>query len=240
LTPYYVIKKNKKTGAENHLVYYKCNYCAGANCNGNSTPRAKDKGVHEYFAELLSYFKLETDDLDALKMQLNKLVSAANKNSISDERNYQAEFDKIEAQIKTTKLRLGLGEIPKDIYEVTMEELTKRRLNIAANLNNSSLQLSNQEIAIETALKFIRNLSRTWKTGEVSVKRTIQKLIFPDGLVIDRVNKHYLTKTMNKVFAAIAGLTMSYDEKNKGTKLVLPILSLVVAGAGLEPATFGL
>ena len=71
----------------------------------------------------------------------------------------------------------------------------------------------------ETAIDFSQNISKYWTCSNLSVKRGIQNLMFPDGLVIDIKNRQYLTSKVNGLFVAIAAFTRDSEVENK--KLVL-------------------
>ncbi len=240
LVPYYRKKRNKKDGREYSLAYYKCNYCKGGNCNANTTPRSKDKGVHNYFENLLNYFELKSDDLDILRLQIDKLVSAYFDSSIVDENRLNQDLSKVEDNLKTVRIRWALKEIEKDVYDVAIQNLEMTKNEILVNLNKTGVKLSNQEKEIKKILKFIQNLQQAWVSGSLSIKRTVQKLMFPEGLVIDRKNDCYRTNRINKVFELIASKSVYCEQKIKGLNLKIQNESLVVAGVGLEPTTFGL
>ena len=65
------------------------------------------------------------------------------------------------------------------------------------------------------------------------MKKRVQELVFPNGLVLDMKNRHYLTKDVNVVMGGKG------DKKENGPEEISEPSS-VVAGTGLEPATFGL
>ena len=79
-----------------------------------------------------------------------------------------------------------------------------------------------------------------WELGSYEVKQRVQKLVFPEGIYYNRENDHYRTERVNWIFKLSRSVSMVCKENKKGIKDLVVILSPSVAGAGLEPATFGL
>ena len=71
-------------------------------------------------------------------------------------------------------------------------------------------------------------------------KKSIQELVFPEGIIIDTKKRALLTKKVNSVFKINSRLSMLSDGENKNSSVILTEESLSVAGDGFEPTTFGL
>ena len=69
---------------------------------------------------------------------------------------------------------------------------------------------------------------------------SVQKLLFPQGIVIDPEDRTYRTSNLNPIFGLIHSFTRGNDDANKKRTSSNTDPSCVVARAGLEPATFGL
>ena len=57
-------------------------------------------------------------------------------------------------------------------------------------------------MAIFTPAEFSQNISKSWSSGNLDAKYGIQKLVFPEGLVLDTKNRQYLTSNVNLMFLA--------------------------------------
>lgn len=79
-----------------------------------------------------------------------------------------------------------------------------------------------------------------WVLGDYHTKQKLQKLVFPEVVAYDKENNDYRTEKANSVFSLIASLSTSYRTKNKRPISVSANRSVLVAGTGLEPVTFGL
>ena len=71
-------------------------------------------------------------------------------------------------------------------------------------------------------------------------KKRVQELVFPDGVSLDMSGRQYLTTNINVIFEmnrAIARVSEGSKSKKPSKKIEGSVL---VAGTGLEPVTFGL
>jgi hypothetical protein len=77
-------------------------------------------------------------------------------------------------------------------------------------------------------------------SGEYETKLSVQKLLFPSGIVINPEDRTYRTSNLNPIFGLIHSFTWDNDDANKKRTSSNTDPSCVVAGARLELTTFGL
>ena len=101
-------------------------------------------------------------------------------------------------------------------------------------------KLSNSEMFINEAIEIARNIQYYWDSSDLETKLKLQKTVFPKGLVIVPSHRGYLTRNVNDFFRRIPVFTrvLNWGKIKKVT--IADDFPLCVAGAGLEPATFGL
>ena len=100
---------------------------------------------------------------------------------------------------------------------------------------------SNLNSYIERSIEVSQNIHKFWQLGDLEEKRKIQKLVFPEGIVVDTTNRTYLTSKINSLFLAKS----QFQRDSGGTNKKLPIKSdeesFVVAGVvlpGLRPSEY--
>ena len=76
--------------------------------------------------------------------------------------------------------------------------------------------------------------------GNFEVYHKIQKLVFPEGASWYHENRRFRTDGMNSVASYLFSLSDTYKNNNAKKEGKSDDLSSLVAGAGLEPAAFGL
>ena len=220
--------------------YYRCPKCNGVSINANTTSRAKGVGANNLFIEFLQAFSFPTKYIKLLEAQLKKLIDEKFTDKKDDMKNLRANLTELEKKDELLEKRFVFEEISKVQYDKYGGELKKQIFELKETIAANSFKLSNQDEKIKNSLILAQNISKIWDQGTYSLRTRLQKLIFPDGVFIDTKNRVYLTKTVNKFFELIANLSSNCEEKEKGLSENNPEKSLVVAGAGFEPTTFGL
>ena len=113
-------------------------------------------------------------------------------------------------------------------------------IEIEEKLEDFKIKISNLYKKVSELIEFSKNLSNIWVSGEYETKLSVQKLLFPNGIVINPEDRTYRTSNLNPIFGLIHSFTGGNDDANKKRTSSNTDPSLVVAGAGLEPTTFGL
>ena len=53
--------------------------------------------------------------------------------------------------------------------------------------------ISNLNIQLEKCTDFVQNISKIWGSGTLVEKQKLQKLMFPEGIMIDPISRQYRT-----------------------------------------------
>ncbi len=78
-------------------------------------------------------------------------------------------------------------------------------------------------------------LAVVWSSGTIKVKESLQKLIFPEGIVFDRKIDGFRTPKVNSIFSAIVELAGNTEDNKKGTNHSYDDLSPAAERQGFEP-----
>ena len=100
--------------------------------------------------------------------------------------------------------------------------------------------VSNLDIYLNEVLAIAREVQYLWASADLETKLWIQKTMFPEGLVIRPVKRTYLTSNINLFFRVIPIFTRVLERRKTKKVAIADDFSLLVAGTGLEPVTFGL
>lgn len=118
-------------------------------------------------------------------------------------------------QRKAVMKRFGLGDIPREVYDLTKAELDQQIDELEAEIsrlhNNSSNLPSDMKGALLTSCK----LGTLWKTGDFQKRQKIQNLAFPKGVIWDREIGEYLTTTENEALRVIRSISSIYKSSEK-------------------------
>lgn len=74
---------------------------------------------------------------------------------------------------------------------------------------------------IEKSIEISQDINNYWQLGDLEEKRKIQKLVFPEGIVVDTTNRTYLTSKVNSLFFAKS----QFKRTSEGVNKKLPIKS---------------
>ncbi|MHA1170246.1 MAG: hypothetical protein DRJ29_08670 [Bacteroidetes bacterium] len=230
----YEVKKKK-------LHYYKCQKCIGISINAESSVKMKTKGAHPMFIELLESFRLDDQYIQPFLLQLKKTFVGMKKQSFDDRDAYGKQIKALEAELDTLDERYAYGKFDDDdLYQRLRLKKNTEIDQIRKKLQTSEFEISNLEHYLNKSIEISQNIHTSWQLGTLEEKRKIQKLVFPEGIVVDTTKRTYLTSKVNSLFLAKS----QYKRTSEGINKKLPIKSdeesSLVAGVGLEPTTFGL
>ena len=222
------------------LHYYRCPKCNGVSVNANTTPKSKRIGANDLYKDFLKGYTLDEDFIPVLKFQIEKLYDYHNDHNKVDQENLMAQKRELEGQLKSLKIRLGLGEIDTETFSLTNQHIQEKMTAIESKIDYEQPTKSNLEIMIDDSLMMASQLNLVWDRSDLENKKVMSRTLFPEGVMYDPENHRYLTKNVNSYFGLINTLSTSYKENKKGINQSNADLSPFVARPGFEPGTSGL
>ena len=236
LTGYEVKKKG--------LHYYNCPRCKGININAKTSQKMNTKGAHQMFIELLESFRLDEQHLQPFILQLNKTFASMNEEAFENRAVISKRLKKLESELDTLDERFAFGVFNDEALYQRLRQKKQGEIDlIKEQLLDSELEISNLDFYIEKSIEISQNIHKYWQLGYLEEKRKIQKLVFPEGIVVDTKKRTYLTSKVNSLFFAKS----QFKRTSKGTNKKLPIKSdeesSLVAGVvlpGLRPSEYHL
>tara|TARA_R110001592_G_scaffold45430_1_gene145160 strand:- start:12 stop:1619 length:1608 start_codon:yes stop_codon:yes gene_type:complete len=227
-TPYtgYVVKKKG-------LYYYKNN-------RKGSKENKSAKLMHQKFKAFLSNYQLNDKKyIEPFKDTIKYIFVEQHKEQIKEAEIQEKRLKEIENKLLRLEERYILEEeISKEQYDRFATQLRAEQQEIIKNLSKGGLILSNLEKVVEKALKYSLNLSNLWSYGTLEVKRGIQNLLFPEGILYDFKNDVYRTIRVNSIFNVIHSLSIELAENKKRGTTNYMLSPALVGPPGLEPGTF--
>ncbi len=240
----YCIKcENKLVGytvKKKNVIYYKCQKCKGVSINANKTKRSLKISAHELYVNLLKTYQLNPKLIEPLIRQLKKTFNHFNNSNSEEKVSLTINLKDAQDAIKKIKIRFAEGEIPEDVYLEGIGLRKSSLLVIQERLNELEQNISNLDKYINYSLQLIEKLPEYWRLGEHSLKKGIQDLVFPSGVLYDSEKREYLTKEVNEFFFATHSISENLPDAKRGQNRKNIGSSSVVAGTGFEPVTFGL
>jgi site-specific DNA recombinase len=222
----YIVKKKG-------LYYYKANK-VGIKINRSANM------MHNKFKSFLNEFTIDAKYIEPLKLQLQYTWDSLTERNTSDKKSLSLKLNEVEESFYNLRKRHAIGAISLEVYEEFSTEMKASKQKLVDELELLNQKLSNSKDLINYTCKLASNLAAMWDLGDYYQKRMFQNMLFPCGIVYNAKNEHYRTAKINHVFGYIAQLSKRMAVNEKENFHVCDENSLLVAGNGIEPLTFGL
>ena len=220
-------KKVKKSG--NTYYYYKCNK---RTCKLN---RAADT-LHEKFEQMLMSYSLPPWIRPLLERILENTFKGSNKANEESLRVMNTNLATLQKKLQSLEEKYIDDTIDIDMYTRYSEKIKAEIIEIKREINKIKLcTTSDLSNFLTHAISLSQNLSKTYREGTYSTRTTLQKTVFPDGVLYDRTIEGYRTQRVNEFFGLIGRLSTSYEKQKSGEISFKTNLSAFVARRGIEP-----
>ncbi len=160
-----------------------------------------------------------------------------NKEQDKEIKTIKANKTEVENKIKKVQVRWGLGEISHDIYDTTNAALQSELYKINNQLNSYSKKMSNLDNIAHGVSVITSKLGSLWKNSNYEDRVKLQNLLFPEGILWDKIKENYRTMKINKVFEVISLLPNVYNDKKERNDNESASLSPQVELTGVEPVS---
>ena len=139
-------------------------------------------------------------------------------------------------QIEKIERKFLFDEISKEIHDNHSSKINEEIKVFTDDLSKTEINSSNLEKAVEKCLVMAQNISSTWVAASFEDKRSLQNLIFPQGILYNKQKELVRTEKVNSLFSAIQPLQRALLENKKGNLLKDYLFSSFVPRTGIEPA----
>ena len=161
----------------------------------------KTKGAHEMFYELLESYKMDDKYLEPFKIDLKKTFQAKKADTFIERESLEKKIKDLEVEVDTLDERFAFGKINDEVLYNELRSKKQSEINaVKETLTDTEIEISNLDYFIEKSIELSQNIHKYWQLSSIDVKKKIQKMVFPDGIVVDTTNKTYLTKKVNSLF----------------------------------------
>ena len=210
---------SKMTGykAKGKYDYYKClnTSCKTKDLSANSSKKSIKEGIHNLFQNLLTNFKLKEVLEDVFKEQMKLTLNEQSFKIYNDQTILKKRLKELQTKKETLDSRFAFGEIDNELYNRFIGAVTSELIEIEEKLEDFKIKISNLDKKVSELIEFSKNLSNIWVSGEYETKLSVQKLLFPSGIVINPEDRTYRTSNLNPIFGLIHSFTGGNDSRNK-------------------------
>ena len=209
--------------------------CSRKDCKCN----ASTKKVNQKFEEWIDGIALPKSVEEILLAQLRKAFPILNRDGAEEVKTIKGNLAKKQSEIEKIEYNLAVAENAK-IQEICSKQLAKveaERDEILRELEMKDKTILNLDDYVDFGLILKDNMLKLWQIANLSQKKRIQNLIFPDGLVYDKKNDDIEPLSLNDFLFVFDLKSVGYEGKEKGQTLNFEDLSTLAPELGLEPRT---
>ncbi|MBR3918609.1 MAG: recombinase family protein [Clostridia bacterium] len=185
--------------------YYKCNT---KGCKNNNSAEK----IHAEYVALLNSYKIPQEWVSALSDVFRKVFREHNDMKDEERRTLLKRRTECKQKIDKHKIRFGLDEISEDIYNASVRHLNTELAEIERSLESASQNLSNMEKFVDKAVLMCCQLGNLWIDGDFESRQELQKLVFPNGILLDKENGNYRTISLSQMSKGELACTLPWRE----------------------------
>ena len=223
-------KMKKRYGKE--IGYYVCSR-KGCCCN------VATKKANASFEDWLNETKISDDMTEIIKAQLRKAFPILNKEREEEVAAIKKNLTQKEEEIEQIEYNLATATTPK-MQEICIRQLEKseaERATISEQLQERNKEILNLDDYVDFGLKIKDNILKLWQLSNLSQKRHIQNMVFPNGLIWSKEKDHIEPLSCNEFLFVHNSKSISYEQKESGQTADFSNLSALAPPVGLEPTT---
>ena len=186
------------------------------------------KTLNEKFENELEEMSVVPEYATAFKLGLSKMFPILNKQNAEAAKSIKFHITEKEKGIEKVKYNLATA-MNSQIQEICFSQLEKleaEKAEIEQELEKSGIGLLNLSKYIDYGVSLKDNLLKMWKIAGLPHKRSLQKVLFPEGIYFDKETEDIEPVSRNEFLFARCLNSTDYEEKEKGQTLNFEDLSI--------------
>jgi hypothetical protein len=155
-----------------------------------------------------------------VKAQLQRMVTLTTTSFRKEEAFFKKRITELENDKNNVGERFALGKIPEELYLRMLTKIDAEIYEIKEKHQIPEIDTSNFKNSLNKTINFIQNVSEYWTNGSIDVKKKIQRLVFPSGILYNPENRQYLTPEVNSLFRVTSELSRVSEDVKKNSPLI--------------------
>jgi len=142
-------------------------------------------------------------------------INGQNKVFFEEESRLKNRIEELNRKLDGLDRKYAFDDLDKDLYNRFKNETVAEMRTVELKLEDFQVRISNLDKKVEDLVEFSRKLNEIWGYGDYETKVSVQKLVFPKGIVINPVEREYRTSDLNPIFRLIHSFTGDDGDVNK-------------------------
>lgn len=187
-----------------NLPYYKCN---NPGCKNNRNANI----LKQYFLKEVEKYTITEQTYPVIKEQMTITFNHIIKGKLEGMQALKEKQDELTKKIDRLEERFVMEEINAEQYHKFVPKLKEELHQITCEIENSQVDGSKVENAVEKLLQYSLKLPQIWEDNIYTEKQKLQYLLFPEGMTYNRKNDECRSVTVNPIFTYIAQLSRDLE-----------------------------
>lgn len=187
-------------------------FCHRSSCRGTGSMMATK--VHAKFEELLKNIEPKPQTVKLMK----EILKRQTVNELGNINHDLAELrDKLNgiATTRTETIKSFIsGRISEEDKQDVIDSLDAEKLDLSDQVAVLEQRQTISEAHIEYALNFMTNIAKQWSDAPLDVKQQFQKLIFPEGFVLDIKNDNFISHKISPLYRGVTAVEQADLDEN--------------------------
>jgi site-specific DNA recombinase len=193
--------------------------------------------LNSTFGRMLALMRIQPELKDALKEKVMAKLTTELTEQMELEKALSKQVKEIEIKLESLEEKFVLDKISEESYLKFKAKYTQELRENQAQLSQVPIKSSNLEKAVERAMEICANPLNMWQKADYRSKQNLQKMVFPEGILVNKEKRAVRTERINTVIFEIARQSGSLAQKETGKTEFEIDFSRVVENTGVEPVT---
>jgi site-specific DNA recombinase len=192
--------------------------------------------LNSLFITILNQFEYKKEYKNILAKLLSEKLKIRLTQSVAESKLLKKKLSEKQTAIDKIEEKFVLGQINAELFEKYSTKYKQELNELQQELDHSTIDSSNLDKGIEKCLQIAQNIGAAWVEASFENKQRLQNLVFPEGILYNKLKGVVRTPRVNSLFAAIEPLKRITAENKKGNSVRNRLKSDKVPRTGFEPA----
>lgn len=149
------------------------------------------------FLDLLGKYCIPNYIVSIIELQLIKLFNHYHNIEPGGNHLLESQLKALEEKKKTLQIRFGLGEVNREIFDITLQYLAGQIQAAQRECKTALHNVSGLEKLLDSSQQKLKRFSGLWESCNLDNKKRIQRLLFPEGVFYELNNHEYIIRKVN-------------------------------------------
>ncbi|MDX5428348.1 MAG: recombinase family protein, partial [Bacteroidota bacterium] len=195
------------------------------------------KKTNLLFEKVLSMVEIDPSLSTTLEEKVVAKVESLLQEELKGEKTIKAQITQLKGRLQSLETKFLDDLVDVEDYQRLKRSIGTQMADLEGKLGKEPINSSNLQKAVKKGLEISANLSALWASSDFQGKRTLQEMVFPEGIFISKEKARVRTGRLNSVIFCIRDAVGPLEGIKKGKNDFDIIFPSLVAPPGIEPGS---